>query len=121
MTYTIFSRLCADALDQPDLDLYIAERGYQDDWMPQYTDDQVAGILTDIHTCVRSSDFSDIVRISGLSRRAFAIKHGIPVRTADNWATDTGANKHSAPEYVMQLLLFAAISDKYQTENTGLD
>jgi hypothetical protein len=50
MTYTIFSHLCADALDQPDLDLYIAERGYQDDWMPQYTADQIVGILTDIHT-----------------------------------------------------------------------
>lgn len=113
MTYTTFSHLIADAQEQPDPDLYIAERGYQDDWMPQYTDDQVVGILTDIHTCVRSNNFSDIVKISGLSRRAFAIKHGIPVRTADNWATETGTNNHSAPEYVMQLLLFAAISEKY--------
>lgn len=113
MTFSCFSSLAMEALDQPNLDLYIAERGYQDNWMPLYTADQIVGILTDIHTCVRSEDFSDIVRISGLSRRAFAIKHGIPVRTADNWSTDSGTNKHSAPEYVMRLLLFAALSEKY--------
>lgn len=113
MTYTTFSNLIAEAQDQPDLELYIGERGYQDDWMPLYTDDQIIGILTDIHTYVRAKDFSSIVSASGLSRRAFALKHGIPVHTADSWATDTGTNKRRSPEYMMQLLLFAAISDKY--------
>ena len=118
MTYTAFKNLICEAQEQPDLDLYIAERGYQDCWMTPYTPDQILGILTDIHTCVRSGNFSAIVSVSGLSRRAFAIKHGIPVRTADNWASVAVVNQHSAPEYVTHLLLFAVISDKYPPEDT---
>lgn len=112
MTYTVFSRLVSEAAEQPDLDLYIAERGYQEDWMPAYSFDQIVGILRDIHMCVRAGDIASVVAVSGMSRRAFAMSRGIPVRSASNWCV-SGAEKRSCPDYVRYLLLFSVICEKY--------
>lgn len=43
--------------------------------------------------------------LTGLSQRAFAAEYGIPYRTIENWEQGS----RGAPEYVLDLLLYAVL------------
>lgn len=98
MKFELFKELYDEALEIASLELYVAERGWQD-WMEGYTPDEVAGLLGRIYH-LANNPLKDTRQVS---RAEFSRRYGIPVRTLQDW--DLG--NRSAPEYVKLLIDFA--------------
>lgn len=101
MKFELFKELYDEALDVASLELYVAERGWQE-WMEEYKPDEVAELLSRIYYLANNS-LKDTRQIS---RAEFSRQYGIPVRTLQDW--DLG--NRSAPEYVKLLIDFAQFS-----------
>lgn len=112
MTYETFQRLCHEATEYDDIELYIAERGWQE-WMAAYNGDaeRIALTLNLIYSMARGG-FSSIRAASGLSQVKFAAKYGITRRAVEAW--DSGVR--TPPDYTTRLLAFAVCSDLTQDE-----
>lgn len=109
-----FRRLYEEALEQPDVDMYVAERGWQS-WMNEYAgnpDDETAiikdnkvnkvvEILYAVHD-LHENAINKLVAMTGLTQFEFARRYGIPLRTVENWCSDT----RKAPVYVNAMLAF---------------
>ena len=54
MKYELFNQLYIEALEESDLEYYIAERGWQD-WMEPYDAQEIADILPAIHKLANST------------------------------------------------------------------
>lgn len=55
---------------------------------------------------------NEIIELTGLSCRAFAIKYKIPYRTVWNWSIGEDSPHHrDCPEYVLELLEFKVRHD----------
>jgi hypothetical protein len=98
MKFELFKELYDEALEIASLELYVAERGWQD-WMEGYTPDEVAELLGRIYR-LANNPLKDTREVS---RAEFSRRYGIPVRTLQDW--DLG--NRSAPEYVKLLIDFA--------------
>ena len=83
LEYGLFTKLYGESLSYDDIDIYIAERGWQD-WMEQFNDDGVSIILKNIFNLAKMS-LKEIRRAEKLTRRAFYKIYYIPVRTLENW------------------------------------
>lgn len=103
MKYELFIKLYEEALGYSDVDLYIAERAWQD-WMDSY--DNVGNTLKQIYQLATSS-LKDTRDLLGISRAAFSRKYNIPIRTLENW--DAGTS--DAPAYVKTLIDYTLYSD----------
>ena len=103
MKYELFVTLYNEALDYSDVDMYIAERGWQD-WMGGY--DNVGNILKTIYQ-LATSTLQENREMLGLSRAKFSRRYNIPVRTLENW--DAGTRE--APEYVKILIDYTLFGD----------
>ncbi|NQK21601.1 hypothetical protein HO515_10415 [Streptococcus suis] len=103
MKFELFNQLYIEALEESDLEYYIAERGWQD-WMESYAAQDIADILTTIYTLASST----LAESRGCSRAEFARRFDIPVRTLEDW--DSG--KRVPPMYVKKLIDFARFMDK---------
>ena len=68
--------------------------------------------LHDIIDAVSRSDFSKLLKLSGLNASALSRSLNIPARTGQGWASGT----RTPPEYVIQLIGYAIISE-YEKEN----
>lgn len=88
MNDKLFAKLWADALAQPDRNMYIAEYGYPD-WFDDISPDmeKVVEALVNIHTVAHMS-FKDIISASGLTQVQFSEKFCIPLRTIENWSAE---------------------------------
>lgn len=98
MTYELFTQLYSEALEYSDVDMYIAERGWQD-WMEAF--DNHGNILKDIYTLANSS-LKEIRESHGYTRAAFAKEYNIPIRTLEDWESE----KRTAPIYVSILIAY---------------
>ena len=98
MKFELFKELYDEALEIASLELYVAERGWQD-WMEGYTPGEVAELLGRIYH-LANNPLKDTREVS---RAEFSRRYGIPVRTLQDW--DLG--NRSAPEYVKLLIDFA--------------
>lgn len=98
MKFELFKELYNEALEIASLELYIAERGWQD-WMENYSPDEVVDLLSRIYYLANNP----LKDTRGVSRTEFSRQYGIPNRTLQDW--DYG-NRNS-PEYVKLLVDFA--------------
>lgn len=104
MKYELFTKLYGEALDYSNVELYIAERGWQD-WMEVF--DNVGSALKSIYLLAHSTLKESRERLS-ISRAEFSRKYNIPVRTLENW--DAGIN--DAPEYVKMLIDYTILIEE---------
>ncbi|MDO5572961.1 MAG: hypothetical protein Q4G60_03165 [bacterium] len=104
MKYDLFKKFYDEAKDYNDVDMYIAERGWQD-WMDKYspTDDasKVAEILTRIYNLSKLS-IRYLRSMLGLSQISFYETYGIPRRTLQDW--ESGDNK--VADYLVALVAY---------------
>lgn len=98
MKFELFSKLYAEALEYSDIDMYIAERGWQE-WMNDF--ENPGNVLTSTYTLAHGS-IKEIRESNGFSRVAFSKSYNIPIRSLENW--ESGARK--APEYVKTLIAY---------------
>ena len=103
MNFELFNQLYIEALEQSNLEYYIADRGWQE-WMESYEDREIAEILSTIHSLANSS----LAESRGCSRTEFARRFDIPIRTLEDW--DSG--KRSGSSYVKKLIDFALFVDR---------
>ena len=100
MTDQLFYKLWRDALAQPNLEIYIGEYGYPY-WFDEISEDvnEVVSTLTAIHR-VAHMTVREMIKSSGLTQAAFAVKFCIPLRTVENWAMGL----RQCPDYTRLLL-----------------
>ena len=106
MKYELFNQLYIEALEESDLECYIAERGYQD-WMEPYDDQKIADILTTIHKLANST----LAECREGSRAGFSRRFGIPLRTLEDW----DKNRHLPRDYVIKFIKYIIFMDNYET------
>ena len=110
MKFELFSELYSEALESPSLELYIAERGWQD-WMEPYDAQEIADVLTTIHKLANST----LAESREGSRAEFARRFDIPLRTLEDW----DRNQHLPRDYVIKFIKYIIFMDRYmkcQTE-----
>ena len=100
MNYELYLRLYGEAKSYTDVDMYIAERGFQG-WMEPYTETEVGDILRTIFN-ISGMAFKELREAIGLSRIQFSRSYNIPIRSLENW--DSGTRE--APEYVLALVSY---------------
>lgn len=104
MKYELFNQLYAEALEYSDVELYIAERGWQE-WMDDCEDP--GETLNSIYSLANSS-LKEIRESKGISRAAFSRMYNIPIRSLENW--DSGSRE--APDYIKPLIAYTLIEGK---------
>lgn len=85
MKFELFKQLYSEALEYEELDMFIAERGWQK-WMEQF---DPSPALTEIFTLANSTLQETRERL-GISRASFARMYDIPLNTLEKW--DYGTN-----------------------------
>lgn len=101
MNYNLFKSLYSEALSYDDVDMYVAERGWQD-WMDDFDESQLGPMLQEIYYLATHS-LSEIRDQRKLSRAKFCRMFNIPIRTVENW--DYG--KAEMPDYLKILICYA--------------
>lgn len=96
MRFELFKQLYSEALEYEELDMYIAERGWQE-WMNN--DDDPAATLTAIFELANST-LKESRERTGLSRDGLANLIELPYRTLQDW--ELGNRK--PPAYVKMLI-----------------
>lgn len=115
INYSTFVRLYNEAEEEKDLDMYIAMRGWQDDWMCDSTEDVVAA-LREIHE-IAQSDFKRIREILGMSQAEMIRAYDIPVRTLKSWEY----GEREPADYVRKLISYAAVMEALNAEGEDDD
>lgn len=109
MIYKLFLSLYSEALGYADVDMYVAERGWQD-WMILYPENEVGTLLQEIFF-LANSDLKAIREKYKYSRAAFSRYFNIPIRSLEDW--DAGRRK--MPDYVKVLICYAIFeSNEYE-------
>lgn len=86
MKYETFAKLYMEArcmYGKDDLEMYIAERGWQD-WMDWYDENQIAKLLREIYKMAHM-DIKSIRANMNKTRAEFSREYFIPLRTLQNW------------------------------------
>jgi len=102
MKYSLFGGLFQEAKNYGDVDMYIAERGWQE-WMDDYGADKIADILSTIYKLAHSS-VKEMRESEGLSRAEFCRIYLKKVRTVEEW--DSGNNPVSESERMLMAYTF---------------
>lgn len=105
MKYELFLSLYSEALGYADVDMYVAERGWQE-WMDGYPEEKLGSILQEIYF-LANADLKNVREKYGYSRAEFSRLFNIPLRSLENW--DAGSRK--MPEYVKALICYALFED----------
>lgn len=105
MKYELFNQLYIEALEESDLECYIAERGWQD-W-ESYDAQEIADSLTTIHKLANST----LAECREGSRAEFARRFGIPLRTLEDW----DKNQHLPRDYVIKFIKYIIFMDNHET------
>lgn len=109
LPYTMFLGFYAEAQETDDVDMYIAERGWQD-WMDRYDTDTVVKTLTTIHDLSRRS-FPELRKETGLSQAKMAAAYGLKTRTLENW--ESGDRKPPEHDKIMlSYMIFLEIMNR---------
>ena len=102
MTFSVFSTLYREAMNEPDMDMFIGSVGFPE-YLGSVSDEDAYLILATIHTFANGS-FRDIRDAIGAKQSDMTAIFGIPSRTCGNW--ETGVN--TPPPYVRFLISWAA-------------
>ncbi len=102
MVYSDFRRLCLDAADCKDFDVFVAK-------CVDCADVQaLVPSLKYIWDFSRTPTASTVRKLSGLTQAAFSAEYGIPRRTVENW--DMGVR--TPPDYLISALAYAVYTAK---------
>lgn len=101
MTYKLFLSLYSEALGYADVDMFVAERGWQD-WMDDQPTEKLGTLLQEIYF-LANSDLKTIREKYGYSRAAFSRLFNIPIRSLEDW----DAERRKMPDYVKALICYA--------------
>lgn len=113
INYSIFVRLYNEAEQEENLDIYIAERGWQE-WMGNEDNaEEVISLLQAIHRTARS-DISSLRKLLEISQIEMVRTYDIPRNTLQQWEN----GKREPTEHVRKLLSYAVIME---TLNKGDD
>lgn len=111
INFSTFVRLYNEAEHEDDLDIYIAERGWQD-WMGTEDNvEEVISLLQAIHRAVRS-DFTQLRNMSKFSPVEMTQKYNIPSRTRQHWE----CGEREPADHVRKLLSYAIIMEVLNKE-----
>ena|SRR5699024_1494815 len=102
MNFKLFEELYSQALEYDDLDMYVAERVWQD-WMDSVGDP--GKTLNEVYFLAHA-EIKEIRERLGFSRIQFSRNFCIPNRTVENW--EYGNNR--CPDYVKTFLSYAAFN-----------
>lgn len=108
MQYNDFISIVSDVSEFNTREDYIAEVGGSVE--PSIQDDKLIQLLEACWTYGRDRTVATVRTITGLSRAAFAREYRLPLRTVENWESDT-SNARRAQGYVVDLLAWAVIND----------
>ena len=108
MTFTDFRRLYSEAMEANDVEMYIAERGWQD-WMDD--DNNPADTLTSIYS-MANGGIASIVEASKLNKTDFCRTFTIPRSTFFDW--QAGGNNFS---YTLLWLSYAVLNFRLEGRN----
>lgn len=108
MKYNDFLRLSMDASEFDKREDYIAEVGGS--VPPSVPDDKLLTLLEACWAYGRDRTMTTVRTITGLSRAAFARDYRLPLRSVENWESDTSSARR-APGYVIDLLAWAIVND----------
>ncbi|WP_375180243.1 helix-turn-helix domain-containing protein [Enterococcus rotai] len=87
MKYELFATLYQEAFGYDDLEMYIAERGWQE-WMDSFDNNKLGDILTSVYTLAKMT-IKEMRETKKLSRAQFSRIYNIPIRTLENWDAET--------------------------------
>lgn len=107
ITYPTFVRLYEEASGYSNLDMYVAERGWQE-WMDEYDVDAISEILEKIYT-MSGMSIHDLREFIGRSRTEMSRQYRIPLRSLENW----DAGNRVPPEYVATLIAYAIFVESF--------
>lgn len=114
INYSTFVRLYNEAEREKDLDMYIAERGWQD-WMGDDVDDVIDVLRTTYE--VARSDFKELREMRGISQADMIRTYNIPARTLKQWEY----GEREPAEHVRKLLAYAVTMETLNKENEDGD
>lgn len=109
MRYGLFSRLYREAGEYSSLDMYIAERGWQE-WMDDYgTEEDTGKIVSILETIYQlyNMTLEEMRKKVCSSRAEFSRMYGIPVRTLEDW--DNG--KSNINSYIKSLIAYTVFCE----------
>ena len=109
MNFGLFNQLYIEALEESDLEYYIADSGRQD-WMEQYDAQEIADILTTIHKLANST----LAECRDGSRAEFSRRFCIPLRTLEDW----DKNQHLPRDYVIKFIKYIIFMDNHETTSS---
>lgn len=89
MEFELFATLYKEAKEYNDVDMFIAERAWQD-WMDTYSAEELGDLLKRVYAFAHMN-LREMREEVGYSRKKFCDLYGIPVRTVENW--DSGARQ----------------------------
>lgn len=104
MNYELFITLYSEALEYDNLDMYIAERGWQD-WMDKH---DPTTVLPKIYKLAHGTLKNNRTEFN-LNRASFSRLFRIPLRTVENWETETDSRRE-VPQYTRVLIDYALFS-----------
>ena len=114
MEFKIFSKLYDEAKNYGDIDMYVAERGWQE-WMDKYSQDSDVSVIADILHSIFELSKMDIKQLRtslGLTFNAFSSIYSVPSRTVQDW--EYGKNK--TPEYMKKLVAYTIFIGRLEHE-----
>ena len=112
MTYKKYLTLVNECKNYETAEAILAEYGFPADC--EFSADGLIKAF-DIIFAASRGDIAEIIKLSGGNVSAFSRKHNIPLRTINGWAS----GERKAPEYVIQMLGFAMISECEREEENN--
>lgn len=104
--YQDFCRLVMDVSEFDDMEAYIADVGGS--VSHNVTDEHLISLLSNCWAYAHNRSAATVRQLSGLSRAEFAREYRVPIRTLENWESQS-ASARTAPPYVLDLLAYAVI------------
>ena len=90
INYKKFNEIVYAAMEQEEKEMFIAEYGIPEWIISDVTDNEEKAVklISDIHTVTHMSP-AELVKMSGMSKTVFAGRFMIPLRTVQNWTTES--------------------------------
>jgi len=107
MKYDLFATLYVEAQEYSNVEMYIAERGWQE-WMDNYPGEHLGNILTSIYE-LATTPLKEIRESRKISRAAFSRIYNIPIRSLEDWDTD----KRKIADYNKMLIAYTFFMDGF--------
>lgn len=109
--YPLFATLYEEAKEYDDIDIYIAERGWQE-WMDNLNPEDIVNILNLIYD-LSNKNIEALRTILNISRPEFSRKYKIPLRTIEDW----DYKKREINSYILSLIAYTIFIKELNNDN----